>query len=77
MNIETSRRRSHEHWLSRTGKAKQACELVKFSHIEYMWFKDHCLVIVIVYAKAVNRVIKNRSNCCCLHQVNCPNNKEF
>ena len=41
------------------------------------------VVIIIVYAKCVNRGITKKSNWCCLHQVvnsgtqNCANNKNF
>ena len=41
------------------------------------------IVIVIVYAKGINRGITKKTNCCCLHQVvnrgtqNSANNNEF
>ena len=70
-------------------KAKQAVEYSQ-SCVKPQWFKDlrykdlsnNCLVIVIVYAKGINRGITEKSNCCCLHQVvnsgthNKVNNKE-
>ena len=78
-------------------KAKQATELVKVQSVlceetiylkrvivlRYKDLSNKFLVIVIIYAKGVERGITKKINCCCLHQVvnsdiqNCAYNKKF
>ena len=64
-----TRRQSHEHLPSKQFIKLQATELVKFNQsLMLSWFEDlrykdltnNCLVIVIVYAKGINRGISNK-----------------
>ena len=65
-----TRRRSHEHLPSKQFIKLQATELVKFSQsLMLSWFEDlrykdlsnNCLVIVIIYAKCINRRITSKA----------------
>ena len=80
--LEIFRRFLYGHNIS-LEKFSQSCVKMRCVWKEYLWFEDlrnNCVVIVIVYAKGINREVIKKKNCCCLHQVvnsGIQNNKEF